>query len=92
MLDDGSVYESHTKNYKDYVRPGHKYLLCLYKTGVSEPDDYLQVGGWDVSDGIARSVFSRESAIAKNGRSSVEGLSEGDAIKRIERLLSASSR
>jgi hypothetical protein len=88
MLDDGSVHESHTKNYIDYVRPGHKYLLCLHEAGVSEPDFYVNAEGWDVSDGIAHSVFTREVAIAKHGRSSVEELSEADAIQRIERLLS----
>ena len=88
MLNDGSVHESHTESHIDYVRPGHKYLLRLYKVGVSEPDFYIQGGGWDVSDGIARSVFSREAEIAKRGQSSIEGLSEADAINRIEHLLS----
>lgn len=88
MLDDGSVHESHTTNYIDYVRPGHRYLLCVQKAGVSEPDFYVNASGWDISDGIARSVFSREAAIAKRGKSSIEGLSEADAINGIEHLLS----
>jgi len=87
MLPDGSTIETYTANYTDYVRPDHRYLLLLGKASVSKPDYYLQGGGWDVSDGTARSVFTREAAIARNGRSSVEGLSEADAIQRIERLL-----
>jgi hypothetical protein len=92
MLDDGSVHESHTTDYTDYVRPEHKYILWLRKISVSEPGYYVSAGGWDVSDGIARSVFSREAAIAKQGRSTVDGLSESDAIKRIEYLLTEKAR
>ena len=88
VLSDGSIIETYTANYTDYVRAGHKYLLLLQKTGVSEPDFYFQGGGWDVSDGTARSVFSREAAIAKRGESSIDGLSEADAIQRVEHLLS----
>jgi hypothetical protein len=87
MLSDGSVRESYTDD-TDYVHPGHKYFLLLLKMSESEPDIYRQGGGWEISDGIAHSVFTREAAIAKRGRSSVEGLSEADAIQRIERLLS----
>lgn len=88
VLSDGSIIETYTANYTDYVCSGHKYLLLLQKTDVSKPDFYFQGGGWDVSDGIARSVFSREAAIAKRGRSTVDGLSEADAIMRIEHLFS----
>jgi hypothetical protein len=77
----------------DYARPGRTYLLILRKMSVSEPDSYREGGGgiyrmWDISDGFAHSVFTREAAVARRGRFSVEGLSEADAIQRIERLLS----
>ena len=71
-LGSGRTLYYHTSPRKLFLEPDHKYLLVL--SYHSEGDFYQYVDDWDISTGTVRANTDRTQYLAREGRSSLDGL------------------
>ncbi len=86
-LRSGSSLSYHVAPRRLFLQPGHRYLLVL--SYESAADFYEPYDDWDISDGTVRANTGRTRALAKDGRSSLNGLAVDKLGPAVDKLLYA---
>ena len=84
-LRSGQILSDNTGARELFLEPGHKYLLVLSyeKAG----DFYRLADNWDITDGTVRPNDHRTQYLAKEGRSSLNGIAVQQLAPAIDKLL-----